>query len=47
MQPQLTSKKAQYKNLAEDGIKIRSNTFKNVKKYDRKDKSWKREMHEH
>lgn len=43
MQPKLISKKAQFKNYAEDGIKIRSNQFKNKAKYDRKDKTWKKE----
>lgn len=37
-----TAKKAIFLNMQEDGIKQRSQTFKNKKKaYNRKDKSWK------
>ena len=43
MRPQLTGKKAQYLNYQVDGIKIRPSTFKNKAKYNRKDKSWKKE----
>ena len=43
MQPRLVAKKAQFKNLAEDGIKIRSGHFKRKDKYNKKDKSWQRE----
>lgn len=37
-----TAKKAIFLNMREDGIKQRSQTFKNKKKaYNRRDKSWK------
>ncbi len=35
-----TGKKAMFKNMAEDGLKIRATAFKNKKAYNRKDKSW-------
>jgi hypothetical protein len=38
-----TGRKAQFLNMAEDGVKIRSNRFKNKKKYNRKDQSWKKD----
>ena len=43
MKPMLTGKKAQFLNMQEDGLKIRSTTFKNKKAYDRKSKTWKKE----
>ncbi len=41
--PILTGKKAMHMNMALDGIKIRSASFKNKKAYDRKNKTWKKE----
>jgi hypothetical protein len=38
-----TGKKAQFLNMVEDGIKIRSTTFRNKKAYNRKDQSWKKD----
>ena len=38
-----TGKKAQFLNMAQDGLKIRATTFKNKKAYNRKDKSWKQD----
>ncbi len=38
-----TGKKAMFKNMAEDGLKIRAATFKNKKAYNRKDTSWKKD----
>lgn len=38
-----TSKKAQFLNMAEDGIKIRAAKFKNKKAYNRNDRSWKQD----
>ena len=46
MQPKLVAKKAIHKNMSEDGIKIRSSSFKNKTKYNRKDKTWKKEQEE-
>ena len=38
-----TGKKAQFLNMAQDGLKIRASTFKNKRAYNRKDKSWKQD----
>lgn len=38
-----TGRKAQFLNMQEDGVKIRSVTFKNKKAYNRKDQSWKKD----
>lgn len=38
-----TGKKAQFLNMATDGLKIRSVKFKNKKAYDRKNQSWKKD----
>lgn len=43
LRPQLTAKKAKFLNMQEDGIKIRSSSFKNKKKYSRKDQTWKKD----
>lgn len=43
LRPQLTAKKAKFLNLQQDGIKIRSSTFKNKRKYSRKDQNWRKE----
>lgn len=37
------ARKAQFLNMQQDGLKIRSVTFKNKKAYNRKDKSWKQD----
>lgn len=36
-----TARKAMFLNMQEDGIKLRSQRFKNKKAYNRKNKSWK------
>lgn len=38
-----TGQKAQFLNMQQDGIKIRSQRFKNKKAYNRKDQSWKKD----
>lgn len=38
-----TAKKAMFLNMQEDGIKQRSQKFKNKKNYNRRDKSWKQD----
>jgi hypothetical protein len=38
--PEFTGKRAIALNLQKDGLKIRAASFKNRKKYNRKDKSW-------
>lgn len=38
-----TGQKAQFLNMKEDGVKIRSTKFKNKKAYDRKNQSWKKD----
>lgn len=38
-----TGRKAQFLNMAEDGLKIRSTKFKNKRAYNRNDKSWKQD----
>ena len=39
-----TGQKAQFLNMQEDGLKIRSTTFKNKKAHDRKNKNWKKDI---